>query len=91
VTGPLDVIGTAPVGALNQDLRQACLDALAISRDACRAHALGFSWARSATQFLTNLHPICVEAAHEVPTSARAGVFGDDAEQFGRRRWSGSR
>jgi glycosyltransferase involved in cell wall biosynthesis len=96
VTGPLDVIGNAPVGSLNQDLRQACLDALTMSRDACRAHALGFSWARSAAQFLANLHPIRVEAAHEVPAaSTRIGVVGDDAgmptEQFDRQRWSGSR
>lgn len=58
VTGPLDVIGDAPVGVLGEDLRQACLDALAVSRTACRRHALGYSWARSASQFLANLHPI---------------------------------
>jgi glycosyltransferase involved in cell wall biosynthesis len=58
VTGPLDVIGDAPVGVLGEDLRQACLDALAVSSTACRRHALGYSWARSASQFLANLHPI---------------------------------
>ncbi len=35
VTGPRDVIGTAPVGALNDDLRAACLAALTISPQAC--------------------------------------------------------
>jgi glycosyltransferase involved in cell wall biosynthesis len=58
VTGPIDVIGDAPVGVLGEDLRQACLDALTISRAACRGHALGFSWARSASQFLANLQPL---------------------------------
>ena len=35
VTGPRDVIGTAPVGVLNDDLREACLEALGIPRQAC--------------------------------------------------------
>ena len=39
VTGPRDVIGAAPVGALNEDLRLACLSALAISPQACLAFA----------------------------------------------------
>jgi glycosyltransferase involved in cell wall biosynthesis len=58
VTGPVDVIGDASVGVLSEDLRHACLDALTISRAACRGHALGFSWHRSASQFLANLQPI---------------------------------
>ena len=36
VTGPKDVIGDAPVGVLDDDLRRACLAALALSRHACR-------------------------------------------------------
>ena len=39
VTGPRDVIGTAPVGVLNDDLRAACLSALKISPQACLAFA----------------------------------------------------
>src|SRR5262249_54341269 len=35
VTGPKDVVGDNPIGALNDDLRTACLQALAMSRDAC--------------------------------------------------------
>lgn len=69
VTGPQDVIGDAPVGELSNDLRMACLDALAVSRAACRAHALEFSWSRSADQFLTNLQPISLDARGPVPTS----------------------
>ena len=36
VTGPRDVIGAAPVGVLNEDLRAACLGALQISRQDLR-------------------------------------------------------
>jgi glycosyltransferase involved in cell wall biosynthesis len=57
VTGPLDVIGDAPVGRLDSDLRRAALDCLVISREACRAHALKFSWRATAQQFLDNLVP----------------------------------
>jgi glycosyltransferase involved in cell wall biosynthesis len=57
VTGPLDVIGNAPVGRLDTDLRRAALDCLAISREACRAHALKFTWRATAQQFLANLVP----------------------------------
>jgi glycosyltransferase involved in cell wall biosynthesis len=55
VTGPKDVIGSAPVGVLDEDLRSACLRALELLPEAARAHALGFSWAKSAAQFLANL------------------------------------
>lgn len=55
VTGPIDVIGTAPVGVLDPDLRTAALAALDLSRDACRRYAEGFSWAASARQFLDHL------------------------------------
>ncbi len=44
VTGPIDVIGDAPAGALDVDLRAACLRALAIDRATARAHAERFSW-----------------------------------------------
>ncbi|MBP0494148.1 glycosyltransferase family 4 protein [Pararoseomonas indoligenes] len=52
VTGPLDVLGgaTEPVGALDEDLRAACLAALGADRAACRRHAAKWSWAASATQ-----------------------------------------
>lgn len=55
VMGPLDIIGEAPAGALDEDLAAACLRALTLSRDAARAHALTFSWARAAAQFLANV------------------------------------
>lgn len=57
VAGPKDVIGDAPVGVLDQDLRKAALAALEISREACRTFALANNWDRSVDQFLENLAP----------------------------------
>ncbi len=55
VTGPRDVIGNNPVGVLNEDLRTACLEALNISREACRDFALTRSWDTSAKQFVAHV------------------------------------
>ena len=67
VTGPLDVIGTTPggtwgdgwpVGALDEDLRTACLRALGADRAQCRAHAERYSWAACARRFRDGLVPV---------------------------------
>lgn len=58
VTGPLDVIGDAPVGALDEDLRAACLRALGADRAACRAHAERFSWAACTRRFRDSVVPV---------------------------------
>src|SRR6202008_1644731 len=55
VTGPLDVIADHPIGALDKDLRSACLRALPMSRETCRAFALERSWENSARQCIGNL------------------------------------
>jgi glycosyltransferase involved in cell wall biosynthesis len=55
VTGPIDVIGTAPVGILDENLRKAALAALELDRAICRTYAMGFSWAASADIFLAHL------------------------------------
>jgi glycosyltransferase involved in cell wall biosynthesis len=55
VTGPLDVIADHPIGALSEDLREACMRALGMSREACRSFALERSWENSARQFIGNL------------------------------------
>lgn len=55
VPGPLDVIGTARVGVLDNDLRAACLSALALSRQDCRNYALTKTWEASAKCFVQNL------------------------------------
>jgi glycosyltransferase involved in cell wall biosynthesis len=58
VTGPLDVIADHPIGALDHDLRSACLRALDISRGMCRDFALAHSWENSARQFLGNVRAL---------------------------------
>ena len=61
VQGPLDVFeagntrDAAGTGALDEDLRAACLKAIEIPREACRDYALGFSWDACMRQFLVNL------------------------------------
>jgi glycosyltransferase involved in cell wall biosynthesis len=55
VTGPRDVIGSAPVGVLNDDLRTACLSALRISPQACLEFAAGHTWEASARIFVDNI------------------------------------
>ncbi len=61
VTGPLDVLGDVPEsesgGAMDEDLRMACLRALAIPRTRARAHAERYSWAECARQFAEHLRP----------------------------------
>ncbi len=47
-----NVIGTAPVGVLDEDLRAACLRALSLSRSDCRAYALTMTWENCARRFL---------------------------------------
>jgi glycosyltransferase involved in cell wall biosynthesis len=55
VAGPRDVIGAAPVGALNDDLRLACLSALTISPQACLEFAARHTWESSARAFVENI------------------------------------
>jgi len=58
VTGPRDVITDPRVGALDEDLRAACLRALECDRKACRTHAEAWSWEACAAQFRAALVPI---------------------------------
>lgn len=55
VTGPADVVSQGKTGYLSNDLREACLEALALPRDACRKAALALGWQASARQFLDNV------------------------------------
>jgi glycosyltransferase involved in cell wall biosynthesis len=50
-----DVVGNAPVAALDEDLRAACLESLTLSRTDCRAYAKTMTWDESARCFLNNL------------------------------------
>ena len=74
VTGPRDVIGTAPVGALNEDLRTACLVAMTISPQACLEFAARHTWEASARAFVENI------------TDVRISDPKDDAIQFAVKR-----
>lgn len=56
--GPLDVIGDAPVGVLDERLGVAALAALDILPAACIAHASSFTWPATAAQFRGWLAPI---------------------------------
>ena len=76
VTGPKDVIGNNPIGVLNEDLRVACMQALWISREACREFALRYSWENSARQFIGHARKIATGGAAEaemtIPVSEAA-------------------
>ncbi|MCV6600241.1 MAG: glycosyltransferase family 1 protein [Cohaesibacter sp.] len=55
VMGPMDVIGDAPVGVLDDDLGKAIDGALTLDRGLCRDFASRFSWEASAEQFRQNM------------------------------------
>lgn len=56
--GPKDLIPGSNAGAINEDLRTACLEALAIDRSAARAYSEKFSWRACAEEFRRNLEPL---------------------------------
>lgn len=60
--GPRAVLGEpgpgVTIGAIDEDLRTACLNALAADRAACRARAEHFSWDACAAQFRSQLVPL---------------------------------
>lgn len=78
VTGPKDVIANNPIGALNDDLRIACLEALDASKEECRAFALNRSWDNSARQFVGHMRKIAggQHAAIELTNAAPAQGLG---------------
>jgi glycosyltransferase involved in cell wall biosynthesis len=67
VTGPRDVIGSAPVGALNDDLRSACLAALNISRQSCLEFAAKHTWEASARAFIDHMADVRTVDANSDP------------------------
>jgi hypothetical protein len=58
VKGPRDVIGDAPVGALDYDLRNACFAALDVSRQACVEFATNYTWEASARAFVDSIRAV---------------------------------
>jgi glycosyltransferase involved in cell wall biosynthesis len=77
VTGPRDVLGSAPVGALNDDLGLACLASLRISPQACLEFAARHTWEASARAFIENMADArAVESTRDaVPFSAEQPRF----------------
>src|SRR5256886_3576809 len=64
VKGPRDVVGSAPVGVLDEDLRAACLEALQVSREDCVEFAAAHTWQASARVFVEhalNVRPVLSE------------------------------
>ncbi|QDG78503.1 glycosyltransferase family 1 protein [Labrenzia sp. PHM005] len=55
IMGPIDVVGDSRTGVLSSDLRTACLEALNIQSDLCRAAALEQSWSTCTDKFLENI------------------------------------
>jgi glycosyltransferase involved in cell wall biosynthesis len=55
--GPIDIIPDSGAGAVDEDLRAACLACLELDRKAVRAYAERFSWRASAEEFVRNLQP----------------------------------
>ena len=55
--GPIDIIPGSNAGAIDDDLRTACLEALKCDRAAVRRYAEKFSWRASAEEFVQNLQP----------------------------------
>jgi glycosyltransferase involved in cell wall biosynthesis len=55
VRGPLDIIEEGVTGYLNEDLKQAAMQGLALDSYQCREGALNYTWAACTKQFLKNL------------------------------------
>lgn len=55
VTGPIDVVKDGHTGCLNDDLRQACLDATHLDRETAIGHAQQYTWQRCAQMVLDHL------------------------------------
>ena len=55
--GPIDIIPGSGAGAIDDNLKTACLEALKMDPATVRAYAEKFSWRASAEQFVENLQP----------------------------------
>lgn len=70
VMGPVDVIGKSEGGVLSDDLKEAALQALKISRKTCRQVALEQSWSKCTDQFLANIQ--AADGVHSAAKSRKA-------------------
>jgi glycosyltransferase involved in cell wall biosynthesis len=93
VAATQDVVGTAPVAILDNDLRAACLGALAIPRHVCRQYAETMTWEASARSFLDNLVSVGNSAAVPLssPSLIRPSAAASSTTRRDHRRPSASR
>ncbi len=56
VTGPIDIIGDGIGGKVSEDLREAALGALEVSRTEARERALRYSWKACADMFMDTVN-----------------------------------
>jgi glycosyltransferase involved in cell wall biosynthesis len=70
VTGPIDVLADGGAGAMHEDLREACLEALKIDRNHARAWAERFSWRAASEQFAAHLKPLPRQSFNEESAAA---------------------
>ncbi len=92
VPGPIDVVGhDSPGGAIDDDLRAACLAALDKPRDGVRRHAEQFNWPTATRQFEQALVRIgrASRVADEQPTRRLIGM--NTFERKGRRDFAKKR
>ncbi len=61
VTGPVDVVVDGVTGALREDLRAAALAALELDPQACREHALRYTWEAATRQFIGHITDVVAE------------------------------
>jgi len=61
VTGPVDVVVDGVTGALREDLRAAALAALELDPQACREHALRYTWEAATRQFIGHVADVVAE------------------------------
>ncbi len=57
VSGPIDIIPGSKAGAVNEDLRTACFEALDMKREDCVKHAQNYSWDAVSEVFFNYLTP----------------------------------
>ncbi|HEX7718811.1 MAG TPA: glycosyltransferase, partial [Woeseiaceae bacterium] len=68
VTGPVDVVKNGVTGVLDDNLRDACMQALNISREECRRYAETRSWGHSTEQFVAHLATVTDGSATSAST-----------------------
>jgi glycosyltransferase involved in cell wall biosynthesis len=85
VTGPIDLVRHGETGILDEDLARAAIKALALDRQAARAHASTFSWRQAAELFVDNIHR-AHRLATPTPEAMPAGQRDQVADKIAPRR-----